>query len=71
VNLVSAQAFDWFCTGATASLAGAWVLYDLRNLAKALRADRADPLVRDRLFGYVIGVIIGGVGVAGVIQHYG
>lgn len=70
MNLVSSTSFEMFCSVATAGLGGVWLAYDLRNLARALREDRRDPLVRDRLFGYVIGMIIGAVGVVGVVAHH-
>jgi hypothetical protein len=70
VNLVSPAAFELFNTLALGIVAAAWLAYDARNLVKARTDDRGDPLVRDRLFGYVMGIVIGVVGVIGVVDHY-
>jgi hypothetical protein len=66
-----ASAFKWFLTILTGGLAGAWVLYDLRNLLVSRKLDRADSVVRDRHFGYVMGIVIGLVGVIGCLKFHG
>ena len=71
MNLVSADAFKWFLTLMTGVLAVAWLIYDAINLARTRNADRADPIVRDKQFGYVIGVLIGVVGIVGVLRFQG
>jgi Zn-dependent protease len=70
VNLISPAAFEVFNTAALGVVAVGWLAYDVLNLVKARDVDRADPLVRDRLFGYVMGIVIGVVGVVGVIDRY-
>jgi hypothetical protein len=70
VNLVSDHVFDVFNSAAVGGLAGVWLLYDLRNLVKVRREDGRAPLVRDRVFGYAIGMVIGAVGLTGVVLHY-
>jgi hypothetical protein len=66
-----ANTFKWFLTILTGGLAGVWVLYDLRNLIVARKLDRTDPVVRDRHFGYVMGMVIGLVGVIGCLKFHG
>ena len=68
---MSPVAFDWFLTLAVGVVAGIWVLYDIRNLVKLRGADRADAVVRDKQFGYVIGMIIGVIGVLGCLKFQG
>lgn len=60
----------WFVTTITLALSSAWLVYDVRNLLRLRGADRADPLVRDKLFGYVIGIITALVGIFGVIRYH-
>lgn len=59
-----------FVTTITGALSGAWLIYDLRNLWRLRGADRSDPLVRDRRFGYVIGIITALVGLYGVARYH-
>jgi uncharacterized transporter YbjL len=70
VTIVSATVFDWFLTLMTGVLAGAWVVYDARNMVKLRTADGSDPIVRDKRFGYAMGMLIGLVGVVGVMWHH-
>lgn len=69
-NLMSAYAFKWAVTLATGIVAGAWFFYDLYNLSKLKRADRRDPLVHDKRFGYYMGMIIGIAGVIGCLRFH-
>jgi hypothetical protein len=69
-EIVSHDVFKWILTILTGGLAGAWFIYDSRNLLKTWSADRRDPLVRDKLFGYVIGILIGVVGVVGCLRYH-
>jgi hypothetical protein len=45
-------------------------VYDLISLIRARRADSGDPLIRDRRFGYVIGIAIGFIGVVGCLRFH-
>jgi hypothetical protein len=69
-ELVSQSVFAWFVTILTGGLAGSWLVYDVINLIRARRADSRDPLVRDRRFGYLIGIAIGIVGVVGCLRFH-
>ncbi len=58
----------------TGGVAGAWLIHDLLFLARVVRrggADRRDPRVGDQVFGYVIGIVIGVVGVVGTLRYNG
>jgi hypothetical protein len=69
-ELVSQSVFAWFVTALTGGLAGAWFVYDIINLIRSRRADGRDPLIGDRRFGYVIGILIGLIGVLGCLRFH-
>ena len=69
-ELVSHEAFRWILTGLTGLLAGSWLIYDSINLVRLRGADFSDPLVRDKRFGYVIGMVIGLAGVLGCLLFH-
>lgn len=69
-ELVSQTAFYWFVTILTGGVAGAWFVYDAINIIRSRHADGRDPLVRDRRFGYVVGMVIGFVGVLGCLRFH-
>lgn len=71
MTVMSPRAFDWFITAVTGGVAAAWFVYDAYNLARARSLDGADAKVRDRRFGYVMGMIIGALGVIGVLRYHG
>jgi hypothetical protein len=71
VNIVSNEAFGWIVTALTGGLAGTWVVHDLLFLARLRGKDRRDPLVRDQAFGYVMGIVIGVIGVWGCMRFNG
>jgi hypothetical protein len=70
-ELMSPTAFKWFLTILTGGLAGVWFIYDSINLIRTRNLDRNDAVVRDRHFGYVMGIIIGIVGVIGCLKFHG
>ncbi len=70
-ELMSPNAFKWFLTILTGGLAGVWVIYDAFNLFRTRNLDRGDAVVRDRQFGYVMGMVIGIVGVVGCLKFHG
>ena len=69
-ELMSPIAFKWFLTILTGGLAGAWFFYDLYSLIRIRNADKSDPIVRDKIFGYLIGIAIGVVGVLGCLRFH-
>lgn len=69
--IVDATTFKWILTVLTGGLAGTWLVYDSINLLRARNADRRDPLVRDKQFGYAIGIMIGVIGVVGCLRFHG
>ncbi len=70
MNLVSQNLVTWFITVVTLSLSVSWLVYDTRNLLRMRGADRKNPLVRDKLFGYGIGIITAIVGIVGVLRYH-
>jgi len=70
-ELMSPTAFKWFLTILTGGLAGAWFFYDSFNLIRTRNHDRSDAIVRDKHFGYVIGILIGIIGVVGCLRFHG
>ena len=69
-ELMSPTGFKWFLTILTGGLAGAWFIYDSINLIRTRNHDRKDPVVRDKHFGYVIGILIGIIGVLGCLRFH-
>ena len=67
---MSPTTFDWFVSIITLALAGPWLVYDAFNMVKLRNADGSDPVVHDKRFGYVIGMLIGIIGVIGVAKHH-
>ena len=71
MNILSDHAFHWFLMIATGVVAGGWFVYDGISLWRSRDDDRRDPVVRDRQFGYVMGMVIGALGVIGVLKFHG
>jgi hypothetical protein len=69
-ELMSPNAFHWVLIALTGLVAGAWAVYDTRNLVKTRAADLGDPLVRDKRFGYLMGILIGVTGVIGCVAYH-
>ena len=57
----------------TGGAAGAWLVHDAVLLARLPRSERArrDPMVRDKRFGYAMGIVIGLVGIVGTLRFNG
>lgn len=68
--IVSQTVFVWFCTVMTVGGAGSWLLVEIYRLTKLLREDRSRPVIRDRLFGTLIGFAVGIIGVVGMIRYH-
>ena len=69
-TIVSVSAFDWALSAITGIVAAVWFVWDALKLVKLRGADGSDPVVRDKRFGYAMGVVIGAVGVTGVLYHH-
>ncbi|MBA3818094.1 MAG: hypothetical protein H0X17_04335 [Deltaproteobacteria bacterium] len=62
--------FRWVMSVLTL-LGSIWALYDIYLLRKLRGADRNDPLVRDKRFGWTVGIILGLFGITGVLRFHG
>lgn len=71
MTLVSDQMFRLFLSLFTGGVAVGWTIHDLVLIARLRGADRRDPLVADKLFGYVMGIVIGTIGVVGTLRFNG
>jgi hypothetical protein len=71
VNVVSDAVFSWFLTFLVGGLSAAWLVYDIRNLTKLRGADARDALVRDRRFGYIVGIVVALIGLVGTARYHG
>jgi hypothetical protein len=67
-ELISADAFKWFLTGATGSVAGTWLVWDA---IKLVRLRGRDPVSHDKRFGYLVGMTIGTIGLLGCLRFHG
>jgi hypothetical protein len=65
--------FRLFISLFTGVVAGAWLVHDLVLLARIprQRAGRRDPRVGDQVFGYVMGIVIGVIGLVGTLRFNG
>lgn len=70
-QIFSPVGFKWFLTLLTGVVATAWFFYDSINLIRTRKLDRKDAVVRDRHFGYVMGILIGLVGIVGTLRYQG
>jgi len=68
---MSATAFAWFISVMVGGVSALWLVYDSVNLARALKLDPANPAVRDRRFGYAMGLVMGLIGVIGTLKFHG
>lgn len=68
--IVSQHVFIWWCTIMTAGVAGSWFFVELFRLNRVLREDLSRPTVRDRLFGSLIGLAVGLIGVLGMVRYH-
>jgi hypothetical protein len=70
-QLMSDGTFKWLLTGLTAGLSTPWIFYDTFNLWRTRTLDPADPVVRDKRFGYAVGIVIGVIGTFGCLRFAG
>ena len=71
MTLVSNEVFHLFLSVITGGVAAVWAIHDVVLIGRLRRADRRDPLVRDKLFGYSMGIVIGMIGVLGTLRFNG
>ena len=69
-ELVAPETFKWFLTILVAGVCAPWLFYDIRNFGRAMAADGSDPVVRDKRFGYAIGVTIAIIGLLGSLKFH-
>ncbi|MBC7976180.1 MAG: hypothetical protein H7138_14505 [Myxococcales bacterium] len=55
----------------TAGVGAVWIVHELVLMNRLRGADTKDPLVRDKWFGYVIGIAIGVIGIVGTLRYNG
>lgn len=55
----------------TGGLAAIWLVHDAVLLARLRGADRGDPRVGDQRFGYLVGMVIGVIGIVGTLRFNG
>ncbi|MDX2090123.1 MAG: hypothetical protein SFX73_19855 [Kofleriaceae bacterium] len=70
-ELVSSEVFRGFLSVMTAGVAGLWGTIDVIRFIRLRDADSRDPIVRDKRFGYVIGALVGVIGVVGTLRFNG
>jgi hypothetical protein len=62
---LSPWAFHVFMTIVTGGVSAIWFGVDLRSLIRTRKLDGSNPSVRDRKFGYSMGLVIATIGVVG------
>jgi hypothetical protein len=63
--IISPRDFQWFVTLLTGGVATWWVLVDTIRLRRALRASVRTGAVKDQIFGSIVGLVIGAIGIIG------
>ena len=67
-ELMAPDTFKLCLSLLTGVVAAMWVFYDGFNLLRLRNADKRDPIVRDKMFGYFVGMVIGILGVVGTLR---
>jgi len=68
--VISHEAFIMTASVATAGVSVWWVSVDVMRLRRSLRERPRTGWVRDRIFGSVIGISCGLIGVSGIILYH-
>lgn len=68
MTLISDVAMNWFSGAMIVGVCGVTLGIDVYRLAKALR-EPSGPVVRDRIFGAVIGIVCVSIGLIGFYLH--
>lgn len=71
MTLMPDGVFRLLLSALTGGLAAAWLIHDAVLLLGLRGADRRDPRVGDKRFGYVMGIVIGVIGVIGTLRFNG
>lgn len=69
IEIVSHTHFLYFVTAMVVGVCGVWVFVDAIRLRRALR-EPPSPLVRDRIFGSVIGLVMNAIGLYGAYAFW-
>lgn len=69
--ILSQLHYMYFVTFMTAGMCAAWIVVDSIRLRRALRDDTSDPVVRDRVFGSLIGLAVCTWGILGCLDYWG
>jgi len=64
-NPMTDYQFQWFFTIVTGGVSAVWFLFDMKKLLRVRKLDTTDPSIRDRRFGYVMGLVIASIGMIG------
>lgn len=68
--IVPHEIYIWFVSVLTFGTAGSWIVVDIVRLRRALAEREDTPARHDRIFGSIIGVVVGLVGVVGVLRYH-
>ena len=71
MNLISDGAFHAFLSVVTGGVAGLWAIHDALFYARLRGRPSSEGDVHDQRFGYVMGMVIGVVGVLGTLRFNG
>ncbi|HEX2687728.1 MAG TPA: hypothetical protein VHN14_13975 [Kofleriaceae bacterium] len=71
MTLFSDQTFRILLSAITGVVAAGWTVHDIVLMVRLRGADRRDPLVADKWFGYTMGIVIGIIGVVGTLRFNG
>jgi hypothetical protein len=71
MTLVSDTVFRIYMCAIVGGVAAVWVIHDLVLIARLRGANRRDPLVADKRFGYAMGIVIGMIGIIGTLRFNG
>jgi hypothetical protein len=68
--IIRQDIYEWITTLLIAGLAVGWGIVDIVRLRAALREDTRDAVVRDRIFGSLIGLTIAVLGIIVVVRYH-
>ncbi len=71
MKFLSDGAFGAVISLLTAGVGAVWLVHELMLMNRLRGADIKDSLVRDKWFGYFIGIAIGVIGIVGTLRYNG